>query len=197
MEEWRDVEGYEGTYQVSNEGNGRSLDRIVQMKNRWGTLTEVTKKGKILKKNLYPNGYEFFSFYKNGELKQLLVHRVVAKAFIPNPNNYPEVNHKDECKTNNTVDNLEWCTHQYNNVYNEKHIKIGRQLHNRIDMSKIVYQYKNGILTNTYPSVSEAARQNNIAVSNIIQCCNGGFFLKGKWINKNTVKGCQYSYTKL
>lgn len=197
MEEWKDIEGYEGLYQVSNKGNGRSLDRTVQMKNKWGETMTVFKKGRILKKHLYPNGYEFFSLHKDGKCKQLLVHRVVAKAFIPNPNNLPEVNHKNEKKESNNVENLEWCTHPYNSTYNDKHKKIGEQLRNRIDLSKNVYKYKNGILMNIYPSASEAARQNNLAASNIIQCCNGGFNLHGKWVNKKTINGYNYSYERL
>lgn len=110
--------------------------------------------------------------------------------------NYYVVNHINENKLDNRIENLELKSYSYNNTYNERHIKIGRQLHNRTDRSKIVYQSKNGLLTNIYPSASEAARQNNICVTNIIQCCNGGFLLKGRWINKNTIKGFNYSYTK-
>ena len=206
MEVWKDIEGYEGAYQVSNYGNGRSLDRYVTMKNRWGSTNTVFLKGKNLVKSAYPNGYLFFSVRKNNITKQILIHRAVAKAFIPNPDNLPEVNHKDECKTNNVVcfnpdgsidkerTNLEWCDRSYNSTYNDRHIKIGRILHNRPDMSKKVFKRKNNVLIEVYPSASEAARQNNIPVSNIVQCCNGGFNLHGKWIRKLTIKGYNYSY---
>lgn len=196
MEVWKNMKGFEGFYQVSNEGRGKSLDRVVEMNNKWGTKTKVLKKGKLLIPHSYTNGYLFFTLTVNGKRYQESVHRAVAKAFIPNPQNLPEVNHKDEDKTNNCVENLEWCTHQYNNTYNNKHLKIGKQLHNRIDMSKTVYQLKDGIVTNTYPSAAEAARQNNVSTSNIVQCCHGGFFLHGKWLNKRLVKGFNYSYSK-
>ena len=94
MEEWRDIIEYEGLYQISNKGRVKSLGNN---KNR---------KEKIL--SLKPiNGYMRVFLYKNGKPKPYSVHRLVAIAFIPNPNNYPEVNHIDEDKTNNIVENLE------------------------------------------------------------------------------------------
>lgn len=196
MEEWKDIEGYEGLYQVSNFGNVRSLDRYIKMKNKWGGVSTVLKKGKKLKKWKYPNGYLFFPLHKNNICKQFLAHRLVANAFIINPDNLPVVNHKDENKENNTVENLEWCNHPYNNTYNDRHIKVGKKLHNRKDLSKIVYKYTlDDELVETYPSASEAARQNGVNVARIIQCCNGGYFCKtvNKWCNL-TVKGHRYSY---
>ena len=99
---WKDIEGYEG-YQVSSYGRVKNIkrDRLLKLINIQGYL-KVSLRGKM-----YP------------------VHRLVAKAFIPNPNNYPIINHKDECKTNNVVSNLEWCTFFYNNTYNDRHIKAG------------------------------------------------------------------------
>ena len=107
------------------------------------------------------------------------------------------INHIDENKLNNKAENLELISHRDNQLYNDRHKKIGKQLHNRKDQSKVVYQSKNGILTAIYPSASEAARDNHVAVSNIVQCCNGGFNLHGKWVNKYTIKGFNYSYTIL
>lgn len=107
-----------------------------------------------------------------------------------------QINHKDENKSNNSIDNLELKDRSYNNTYNERHIKIGKKLHNREDMSKTVYKYTlDGKLVEIYPSASEASRQNNVPVPRIIQCCNGGWFNKkyNKWCNL-TVKGYKYSY---
>lgn len=103
---WKDIPGYEGKYQVSNTGKVRSL-------NYQGT------KGKVVRLKLYNNnhGYMMIELNKNGKKKKYSVHRLVALAFIPNPNNYPIINHKDENKTNNTVWNLEWCTPKYNINY--------------------------------------------------------------------------------
>ena len=102
MEIWRDIEGYEGLYQVSNLGRVRSLNY------------KRTGKVQNMKLGTYPNGYKMVDLKKNNKRKAHLVHRLVAKAFIPNPNQLCEVNHKDEDKANNTVDNLEWCSHIYN-----------------------------------------------------------------------------------
>ena len=109
MEVWKAIDGYEGVYEVSNHGRVRSLDRYDSM----GRF----RPGKILKQC-----YDGQGNYVHVNLcgKSTNVHRLVAKAFIPNPNGYSEVNHIDEDKTNNHVMNLEWCTHQYNNTYGSK-----------------------------------------------------------------------------
>ena len=100
MEEWRAVPGYEGLYEVSNIGNVRNV--------RKNTLLRLTKTN---------NGYIRVGLCKNGIKTGLRVHRLVAQAFIPNPNNLPQVNHKNEDKSDNSVDNLEWCDQAYNNLY--------------------------------------------------------------------------------
>lgn len=105
---WVDIKGYEGLYQVSNLGRVKSLERIDSLGHK--------RKEKIFKpqKN---KGYLRVSLWKDGKGKKYSIHRLVAIAFIPNPDNLPEVNHKDENKFNNNVDNLEWCTVAYNNTY--------------------------------------------------------------------------------
>ena len=108
-EEWRPIEGYEGLYEVSNTGLIRSLDRFVGNRNRI--------KGKILSINIKKGGYCSVVLSKYGKMKGYQVHRLVAQAFIPNPDNLPQVNHIDEDKSNNCVDNLEWCTAKYNINY--------------------------------------------------------------------------------
>ena len=112
-EEWRDVVGYEGLYKISNLGRVMSLYKG----------TKLRKKVAILKPNIRENGYESVSLYMNKKKRGYLVHRLVAMAFIPNPDNLPAVNHKDECKTNNTPENLEWCTVRYNNCYGTARIR--------------------------------------------------------------------------
>ena len=115
-EEWRPVVGYEGLYEVSNTGQVRSVDRYVKYSDGRIHL----HKGKVLspvKSNL---GYLLVSLCCNGKYKMFLVHRLVAEVFIENFDNLPEINHKDEDKTNNSVDNLEWCDRSYNINYGSR-----------------------------------------------------------------------------
>lgn len=100
---------YTGLYKVSNYGRVMSCDRVDKMGRTW--------KGKVLKLQQGNNGYICVGLSKNGKTKTFSVHRLVATMFIPNPENYPMVNHRDECKTNNCLENLEWCTREYNNTY--------------------------------------------------------------------------------
>lgn len=102
---WKDIEGYEGKYQVSNLGNVRSLNY-----HRMG----ITK---LLKTRKDKDGYNMAFLVRSGYKRPFGVHRLVAQAFIPNPNNYPVVNHKNEIKDDNRVENLEWCTVRYNTLY--------------------------------------------------------------------------------
>ena len=115
-EEWRDILGFEGAYQISNLGRVRSLDRDIYYMNH-GTLAVLHKKGMILKQTPDADGYLRVGVICEGRSKNFGVHRLVAQAFIPNPENLPCVNHKDYDKTNNCVNNLEWCTVEYNNKY--------------------------------------------------------------------------------
>lgn len=119
QEIWKNIKGYEGLYQVSNYGKVRSLDKKVKGSNQYGKIFFVTKKGKQLKSRI-KNGYCNVHLIKNGVLKEFTIHRLVAEAFIPNPNNLPQVNHKDENKANNYVENLEWCTRSYNCSYGSR-----------------------------------------------------------------------------
>ena len=118
VEEWRPVKGYEGLYEVSNLGRVRSLDRyypdMITLPN--GAIGPYVRKGKIMKPFVLPTGYVHICL-RNLKGKSKLLHRLVAEAFVPNPNNLPEVNHKDEDKTNNMASNLEWCDSKYNSNY--------------------------------------------------------------------------------
>lgn len=112
MEIWKDIKGYEGLYQISNYGNVKSLERVIE-----DNKGSYIKKEKILTPTINNRGYYHIGLRNNSKTKYYYVHRLVAEAFIPNPNNYPIINHKDEDKTNNKVDNLEWCTPKYNANY--------------------------------------------------------------------------------
>lgn len=119
VEEWRPIAGYEGLYEVSNLGRVRSLGRyypdMITLPN--GAIGPYVRKGKIMKPFVQPKtGYVTITL-RNLKGNQKLLHRLVAEAFVPNPNNLPEVNHKDEDKTNNIASNLEWCDSKYNKRY--------------------------------------------------------------------------------
>ena len=113
MEEWKSIPGYEGLYEVSSYGRVKSLEKSYVKKN--GIMDH--KPEIILSPKNNGTGYFIVCLYKNKTHKYYLIHRLVALTFLPNPNNLPCVNHKDEDKTNNRVDNLEWCDQKYNVNY--------------------------------------------------------------------------------
>lgn len=149
---WASIKDYP-MYQVSSFGNVRRVS------------------SGILKQKVGKDGYCRVSLSKEGKVKSILVHRLVAEAFIPNPNDYPIINHKDEVRKNNVVGNLEWCTYSYNlNYGNAKEKWRAKTLNGRL--SKPVYQYdKDGTLICGYPSIKEASRQTNVSSSGIASCC--------------------------
>lgn len=126
QEIWRTCPDYD-FIEISNLGNVRTKDRYVTDKN--GKKRFV--KGRILKQQLLPNGYMQVGFSVNGKQVHLYVHRMVATCYIPNPNNYPQVNHIDCNRSNNIIDNLEWCTNQYNTAYREKYGKSAAEVFGR------------------------------------------------------------------
>ena len=108
--EWKEIKGYEGKYIISNYGEVISLPRLKQNNSK-----KQYVEPKELSKNINStNGYVYVFLCNNGKYRNIRVHRLVAEAFIPNPNNLPQINHKDGNKQNNKVDNLEWCTCQEN-----------------------------------------------------------------------------------
>lgn len=112
MEEWKNIKRFEGLYQISNMGNVRSLNY---------KRTHIIKNMRL---RLNTNRYLSVILRNNNKSYPLMIHRIVAESFIPNPNNYKEVNHKDEDKTNNRTDNLEWCTSKYNANYGTRNIRV-------------------------------------------------------------------------
>lgn len=165
---WKNVVGYENCYKVSNLGNVKSIDRKVISKRGYC----IFKKGIYLKKCKDKYGYEYVLLSKNGIYKHMTIHRLVAIAFIPNPDNLPQVNHKDEDKTNNKAENLEWCTSKYNNNYGTHNKRAGESNKNG-KRSKKVYQYNlQGDLINIWPSTMECDR-NGFDSRNVSSCCRG------------------------
>lgn len=134
---WKDVRGYEGLYQVSNEGNVRSLDRIIKHYPK-----DYFQKGRILKTAPSKTGYQMVVLINHNHRETRFVHRLVAEAFLENANNYPVVNHKDENKANNQVENLEWCTHKHNANYGMRNNKISQKGKTKITKQSVMYEYK-------------------------------------------------------
>ena len=171
MEEWRPVVGYEGLYEVSNMGRVKSLERM-----KWdnGGCCKVPER--ILKARKVGGGYLKVNLYKDGKSKSCRIHRLVAEAFIPNPDGLPVINHKDENPKNNNVDNLEWCSYSYNNTYNGKAKKIGKKQRNDPNRSKpVIAIHKVSGLILEFPSIKEASRQLGISKGNICYCCKGKY----------------------
>lgn len=167
---WKDIAGYEGLYQVSNLGNVRGLDRDVEC------VDSIRHyKGRMMKQYKKSNGYLQVCLRRQSP-NNVLVHRIVADAFVPNPCHLPCVNHKDENKENNRADNLEWCTVEFNNHYgegnknrceNSKRGSINR-------LAKTVLQFSlDGKFIAEYYSAMEAGRKNDVGQGGISECCNG------------------------
>ena len=185
MEEiWKDIKGYEGLYQVSNLGRVKSLPRLI-----WNGKGYFMSKEKILSTKPNKDGYVIIKLIKKGEKpKPFLVHRLVAEAFIPNPNNLPEVNHiidDFEHRSDNRVENLEWCTAEYNINYGSRNKKVsekmkGRKLseeHKRkIGKANKGKEGKKVICITTgeiFNCMSDAERKYNIYQGDISKCCKG------------------------
>lgn len=176
-EVWKDIEGYEGLYQVSNLGNVKSLDTVINCKGAKG-ISYHLRKGRILKKAINTKGYYYVNLSKNSKVKNTSIHKIVAKTFINNPNNYICVNHKDGDKLNNCVENLEWCTYSHNNKEAYKQGLKKPTWKNKTNkyhpLSKIVYQYDmEGNFIKEWDNASEIKRQLGYCSENIRSCCKG------------------------
>ena len=167
MKEWREIDGFPN-YMVSNTGEIKSLNY------------NKTGREKILIPHKLSNGYLGINLYDDNKRScYLLIHRLVAQAFLPNPNGYSIINHKDENRSNNSVNNLEWCSYKYNLNYGNRNSKLSNSLTNNPFFSIPVLQYsKTREFLKEFPSIAEAARTINngnikAAVTNILKCCKG------------------------
>ena len=165
---WKDIIGYENEYQINQFGEIRTLKDSPKLKKYNVLKPQINKR----------NGYVYQMLYKNGKEKLLRVHRLVAMAFLPNPNNLPQVNHKDGNKQNNSVDNLEWCEQSYNMKHafktglekpSEKQKAAVRKT-NEKKRKRVVRTM--GDEKNEYESATVAARKNNVGISTICRYCN-------------------------
>ena len=157
-EKWKDVKDYEGHYQVSDYGRVKSVKFV---------------KERILKPFRDKDGYLTVNLCKNHKIKYCRIHRLVAQSFIPNPQNLPEINHKNEDKTDNKVDNLEWCDAKYNNNYGTRIQRITEKNING-KCSKQVLQYsKDGEFVKEWKSTMDVERNLRYDHKHISDCCRG------------------------
>lgn len=151
IEAWKDIEGYEGHYEVSTFGRVRNK-----------------RTGRVLKEGTYYNGYSKITLSKNSVTKTYLVHRLIAQAFIPNPENKPQVNHKDENKTNNHADNLEWMTAEENVNYGTRNDRVAKA------KGKPVSQWTlDGKFVACFPSAAYAEQYCGIGKNEVARVANG------------------------
>ncbi len=168
IEIWKPIPGYP-QYEVSNMGRVKRLPGY-QNSGRGPAY----HKGGILVPRPRKAGYLGVGLFYKNKGKYYQIHRLVAMAFIPNPNNYPHVNHKDENPANNRADNLEWCTPKYNNNYGTKRARLSISHTDNPKQLKPVIQFTiDGALVKEYPSIKEAARVTGLCKNGISSCCNG------------------------
>lgn len=160
--EWRDIEGFEGQYEVSNTGLVKSL------KGKTEKIMKPRRKKIIKKDGSVELGYEELVLTNKGVKKSKLIHRLVAQAFIENPENKPEVNHIDEDKGNNNLDNLEWNTHEENSNHGTKNIRSANK-----QSIPVIAVDEFGNILEIHSSIRSAERLTGYGHSNISACTNG------------------------
>lgn len=161
-EVWKDVKGYEGLYRVSNMGQVKSLTRTRKNHSKIQVVP-----GKILTQSVASNGYFTVSFCAGTVQKTICVHRIVAEAFIPNPDGKRTVNHKNGVKTDNRVENLEWATYS-ENLTHAHHFGL-----NKVFTRPVLQYSKHGKFIAEHESISKAARSINKRHGCILRCCRG------------------------
>lgn len=161
--EWRPIKGFDNRYEVSSDGRVASKNYM-----KSGRRVE-------LKQFKSDNGYMRVGLSNGGKLQTVSVHRLVASAFIPNPDNLPQVNHKNENKSDNRVENLEWCNQNYNNEYGSRPKRVMEHNQNNPKQNcRVVFQYTlDGDFVRVWPSLSEIQRELGFAYTNIQSCCIG------------------------
>ena len=164
-EVWKDVVGYEGLYKVSDKGRVYSVERISSQGKECGGLTLKLRHDK--------DGYSQISLCKNGKSKTKKVHRLVAGAFLPNPNGLPQVNHRDEVKDNNNVENLEWCDSKYNNNHGTRNERVTQARSKKVKATNIK---TNEVVK--FNSTHDAGRK-GYDQSSVAKACKGVFYTSG------------------
>lgn len=174
-EVWKDIKGYEGYYQASNLGRIKRLEREIKTRNGKGEHKRILKEN-ILQGFYCPKGYVRVLLTRDKKNKTYMIHRLIAETFIPNPDNFPQVNHIDGIKNHNNVENLEWCTQSYN-IKHSYEIGLRSSVDevlkkNREKQSKKVAKYDvYGNLLEIYGSVNEATKKNKAGRTQILKSC--------------------------
>lgn len=167
-EVWKDIIGFEGQYQISNLGQVKSLARL--------SGTNVNRKDRLLVQKPNKQGYLFVSLFSNSVCYNKYIHRLVAETFIPNPDNKPQVNHINEIKTDNTVENLNWMTPTENLNYGTRNEKTFKPVTNGIQIFK---------------SVNEASEITGVNRTGISNCLTGRYKSSGgyhwTYVEKETI----------
>ena len=177
IEQWKPVKGFEGLYEISNLGRVKSL--------KYG-------KERIMKPGKNGNGYFQVALRRDGKEKRLLVHRLVAEAFIPNPEGFNQINHKDEVKINNCVENIEWASRSYNINFGSRNEKVSAALINHPTLSKAVEASKYEDFSEIclrFASTMEAGR-NGYSSGHVSDCCRGCYCREGN----NKYRGLYWRY---
>ena len=182
-ETWKDVVGYEGLYEVSDKGKVHSVARKDSIGRKCG--------GRMLTPRYDKDGYLRVTLHKNGKHKTRFIHRLVAGAFVPNPNGYSEINHRDENKVNNYANNLEWCTREYNNNYGTRSERSGQAQSKKV---KAINIETNEVIT--FNSTVEVGRK-GYDQGGVAKACRGVYKGRaGKLVGGDgrTYKGYRWSY---
>ena len=180
---WKDVAEYEGFYKVSNKGKVHSVARKDSIGRKCG--------GRMLTPRYDKDGYLRVTLHKNGKHKTRFIHRLVAGAFVPNPNGYSEINHRDENKVNNYANNLEWCTREYNNNHGTRSERSGQARSKKV---KAINIETNEVIT--FNSTVEVGRK-GYDQGGVAKACRGAYKGRaGKLVGGDgrTYKGYRWSY---